>query len=567
MVCVLLVSFSGCKNSSKVSSSKDEALPLNVEEQYVFDQYFYDGLRYKVTGNSQKAESAFKKCLILQADHAPTLYELGQLELQKQNVSGAISFLQKASDAEPQNKWYLHVLAKAYEYNQSFEMAAGVYEQLLEVEPDAIDYYFDYGNALVKIGKYKEAIEAYDRLEQKYGVVEDISLEKEKLYLKIDDADGAILELNKLIAISPANTRYRILLATIYKQEGNTELAEQTLLKLEEQSPEDAMVQMAMYEHYRDAENTEKAKFYLEKAFGNPKLDIDTKIEILLQMYANLDQHPGMKTQSLQLLNLLQATHPNEAKTFAIYGDFMSRFNELSLAQEKYTKAVSLDSSKFAVWSQLLIIEAELHQTDNLLKHSSEALRLFPSQPMVYYMKGIALMDKKMYDIAIEVLDLGRIMVVSNPPLEMEFYASLGESYYRTEDYQNAWLSFERALKIDENNALLLNNYAFYLSLQKQELEKAKTMIEKCVRLRPDQPSYLDTYGWVLYQMEEYEGAAIQLQRAVDNGGGNSAEIREHLGDALYRSNLKEDAKKQWEEAHALQPSTELQHKINQGLE
>ncbi|HKK69176.1 MAG TPA: tetratricopeptide repeat protein, partial [Bacteroidales bacterium] len=147
-------------------------------------------------------------------------------------------------------------------------------------------------------------------------------------------------------------------------------------------------------------------------------------------------------------------------------------------------------------------------------------------------------------------------------PVKAELLTFLGEAYHKKEEYNKADSAFDEVLNIDPDNTFVLNNYAYYLSTREEKLDKARKLGEKLVELVPENPSYLDTYGWVLYQHGEYEKALGYIRDAYQLSK-DRAVIVEHYGDVLYKTGDKEQALEKWKEALEIDAGNKkLQEKI-----
>jgi Tfp pilus assembly protein PilF len=136
--------------------------------------------------------------------------------------------------------------------------------------------------------------------------------------------------------------------------------------------------------------------------------------------------------------------------------------------------------------------------------------------------------------------------------LLLEFYSSLADLHHSIGNDNVSDSLYEKVLSIDSANVLVLNNYAYYLSVRKVKLEKAKKMSLKCNKLEQDNGTYQDTYAWVLYQLSEYEMAKEWILKSLANGSDSSAVVVEHYGDILYQLGDKEGAINQWKRASKL---------------
>src|SRR3569832_436224 len=157
----------------------------------------------------------------------------------------------------------------------------------------------------------------------------------------------------------------------------------------------------------------------------------------------------------------------------------------------------------------------------------------YPDQPSTYFFNGFAKIQKKKYKEAIDVLNTGLKMVVDNKELEEGFYTSLGDAYNELKKYAESDESYDKALEINPKSANTLNNYAYYLSLRGEKLDKAEQMSKQSNELQPKQSSYEDTYGWIMYKMGKFNEAKTWIEKALADGSDKSAAVLEHYGDIL----------------------------------
>ena len=126
---------------------------------------------------------------------------------------------------------------------------------------------------------------------------------------------------------------------------------------------------------------------------------------------------------------------------------------------------------------------------------------------------------------------------------------------------------YEKALRLDSTNALINNNYAYSLSERGLQLERSLKMIEIAMNSDSSNSSYLDTYGWIFFKLEEYDKAYYYIKKAIDIGGDDNSVLLEHLGDVLFMQWKKDEALEMWKEAFELDSSNEtLKQKIETGI-
>ena len=117
---------------------------------------------------------------------------------------------------------------------------------------------------------------------------------------------------------------------------------------------------------------------------------------------------------------------------------------------------------------------------------------------------------------------------------------------------------YEKVLEIDPENVMVLNNYAYYLSLRKINLDKAKEMSFKCNNIEIDNGTYQDTYAWILYQRKEFKEAKQWIIKSLKNGSDKSAVVVEHYGDILYKLGEIKESIIQWKFAKTLGDGSKL---------
>ena len=170
----------------------------------------------------------------------------------------------------------------------------------------------------------------------------------------------------------------------------------------------------------------------------------------------------------------------------------------------------------------------------------------------------MAFVQQENYDKAIEMLEEGNdLVVLSDKKLKAQFLSSLGDAYHAIKKHDKSDEYFELSLEIEPDNFYVLNNYAYYLSERNTQLEKAKVMSEKSNRLHPNEASFQDTFGWILYQLGDYENALKWLKKAVNNGGMDSGVINEHIGDVFQKTGNIDLAREYWKRANEIGGASE----------
>lgn len=538
------------KQKTTTSSSKSALVDLSEKEQIKFKFLFHNANKERMLGNYQEAVNLFKECTIVAPKESASYYELANLFENSKQKELALEFAEKAIELDPENYWYRIQYAHSLQRNGKVDEAIKQYKKIIEKNGGTIDLYFDLAGMQLYSGKYKESIATFNLIEKQAGITEEISVQKEKIYIKMGNIDNAAKEIEALINKYPDDLKYQVLLADLYLANNLSEKAFSVYQEILEKDPQNPYANLSLYDYYTSKGNDKKASESIKKAFASSELNIDVKMKILLSYYSATDSE--VKKEALELNKILIKTHPKEAKSYTIYADFLYQDKKLESAKENYLKALEFDNSKLPIWTQLIFIESELQDLDGLLRDSKAAIELFPNQPLFYFFYGATNLQRKNYAEAVEYLTLGKDYVIANPPLLAQFYANLGDAHNSLKQYEKSDESYESALKIDPKNIYVLNNYSYYLSLREEKLDRAEELSGFCNELEPDQSNYQDTYAWILYKQGKFIQAKEWLEKAIANGGKSSATILEHLGDTHAKLNNLVKALEYWNKAKEL---------------
>lgn len=557
----LLIVFSGiilfsCK-SSQTSTNSSSTGQLSTPGQDN-SGVFIDANKQKTLGNYTEAIKLFNKALEINPNDGASMYELARLYTILGNSEMALSYAEKSVKVEPENQYYLLFYAGLLQSGEDFESAAKIYEKLVLLKPNSQEYYNRLAVAYLYAGEPMESIRVYDELESITGINEKSSLKKQSIYLQEKKVNKAVEELEKLISAFPLETKYYAILAEVCMANGMEDKALEAYNKILELNADDPYIHITLADYYKKNSDFDRAFEELKLGFKNPNLDIDSKIQILIQYYTLNEIYTDLKQEAFELAEILIEVHPDDPKSYSIHGDFLYQDEQFEEARDAFRMVISIDSSKYLVWEQLLFTESELQDNTSLLHESKRAIELFPEQPIPYLFAGGSLYEKKEWEECISVLERGAYFVVSNDRLLAQFYAYLGDAYYQVEEIEKSDASYDRVLMINPDHDYVLNNYAYYLSIRGENLEKAAKMAKRATELKPDSPSNQDTYGWVLYKMEYYEDARIWIQKALDNESEDSPVMLEHMGDILWKLGEKENAIEYWQKAKAAGKGSEF---------
>jgi len=511
---------------------------------------FIDATKARLMGETSKAIGLYESCLEKNPQHSASMYELAQIYFEKNDYISAAQFAENASELEPGNKWYRLLLVEVYGKAGKKRELLETCEKLVEQDPESIDFLYELANAYLMNDDGGNAIKTYNKIEKHIGITEEISLQKKLIFLVLKKTDQAAAEIEALLEEFPEEeTRYLSMLAEMYMDAGKPDMAAGYYEKILAKDPENPYIHITLSDYYRQKGDIQRSFDELKLGFANPALDIDTKIRVLISYFSADEMYTRNKPDIFKLAEILVKTHPEDPKAHSMYGDFLLDDKKYTEARDEYRKVIAIDSSRYAVWESLLNAEIQLADYNSLEAECTRAIELFPLLPVPYLFKGVALLEKKQFEDAAGSFNTGLKLVSGNNQLLVQFYTYLGDTYYRMKNHKLSDESYEKALKIDSENSYVLNNYAYYLSLRNENLEKAETMSAKSVKLDPANPANMDTYGWVLYKLGRYTEAAEWVEKAVAATPQADADLLEHLGDIYFKLGNEDKAVICWQDA------------------
>ena len=456
------------------SKNSKEVKPVIDKNDFKFNNYFFSALKAKSLENYEDALDQFQKCIKIDNKKAVPYFESAMINKALGRFNLAVEQIKIAVELDLDNRWYQLHYAEALFANRNFKSASVVYKKLILKEPGNQDLFFLLADMYIYDNDFLKAIEVYDNLELIKGIDKMISMQKHKLYMQLEKRKYAVKELKNLVEKFPNDIEALEILSEAYLLNDDKEKAFDIFKKLAIIAPENGRIHLTLADYYRDQGDNMKSFEELKLAFKSIKLSVDVKVRILGSYFQLLAVNKTMKEQAYTLVKILMQSHPNDVRPNALYADILYADNRFNDAKEQYLIVLENNKTESQIWSQVLFIQAEQGDFAGMLKTSQEALTYFSTEPLFYYFNGVANKWFKNYDDAIISLNMGVEFVLDNKMLLLEFYSSLADSYHATKEHKLSDDYYEKSLAIDSNNVLILNNYAYYLSLRRAKFRESK---------------------------------------------------------------------------------------------
>ena len=553
------VAISGCGVSGGVSRRlagvERSARPvpsISHNDSLRFKMYYYEGVRQQVDGNYAAAYDLFRHCLGINPNAAEAYFMLSSYEGVLHGDSAALVYVKKASELSPGNNAYLERLATGYLMTSDVDEAVKAYEKLAANSPERADVL----NILVQLygqqKDYDRMLDVLQRMEALEGDSEDLTLAKMRAYSLQGKKQEEFEALKAMSDKHPNDLNYRVMTGNWLLQNGKPDEAYAEYLGVLAVDPENLMAKMSMIDYYRTSGQPLRADSLQEALLVNPKTPVENKVSLMRQVVADSEDTGGDSTEVLNIFGKI-LSQPQETSDIAeMYAAYMTLKrmpqDTISKALENVL-AISPDNS--AARFQLLQIVWSEQDYDRVVELSRQGLDYNPDEMVFYYFLGLAYIQKDDDDSALDVFRRGvsQIDDQSSPALVSDFYSIMGDILYDKGYADEAYAAYDSCLQWKDDNLGCLNNYAYYLSVEGKQLEKAAQMSYRTVQAEPDNSTFLDTYAWILFRQKKYADALQYIDMAVDNDTTGSAVIIEHAGDIHAVNGDIEGALKYWNEA------------------
>ncbi|MDD2436769.1 MAG: tetratricopeptide repeat protein [Massilibacteroides sp.] len=556
------LSYAGKKETVSLKKELSEA------QQRKFDYFFYEGINLKNAEKFDMAYEAFNHCLFVDSTAAPVLYELSSFFMQQNRPEKALEMLKRAVANSENNFTYRMALATLSRNLGLYGEASEEFEQLVREYPGKPELNYYLAESLTQQGEIARAIDAFNALESVIGMNEALSMQKYKLYNMLEQPAEAFKEIEKLAAKYPMEPHYQIIMGDLYLEKGELDKALEHYTKAKNIDPENPYYIVSMANYYEAKGDKEAAETQINDALVNEKLEVEVKVGILSRYILKLNQADKSSGRANALFQTLLEQHPEDTEIKMMYASLLIAQNKQDEAKFQIQLVTEMEPDNAGAWQQLLNLALKSEDLPEVIRICTRCMDLFQGAPEYYFYLGIAYYQQKEYEKALEIYQAGlQIIPTDNMPLKSDFYGQIGDIYYQMEQMDKAFEAYDEALKYNDKNVVVLNNYSYFLSLAKKDLKRAERMSAQCIKLEPDNATYLDTYSWIFFMQGNYSLAKIYIESALEKDKTNSAELVDHYGDILYMTGEKGKAIEQWKKAKELgKESSVLERKISEGV-
>ena len=535
---------------------------INKKEKKYLHHYFL-AEKYKVLDEIEKAKLQYEICIKENPKESAPFYELSKISFSQGEFNKAKDYIIDAKNIEPQNIWYLYLLIEIYNETYEFENQAEVWEDLIKIDPENKLYHFEAIYSYINLGQLKKAIKLIKKAKHYISNIEDLVILESEVYAKDNNLEKATEIIRLESKKNPNNLKYLQRLSEIYILKSEYDLANNVYKKILTIDPENSTALLASYKINQTSFSEDNDIDLFLRIFNSSKISKEQKIDILFEVFSDTKKIEKYNEYIPKVLDICIKYYSDEVVFYAILGDYKLLVKDYEGALDNYISSIEYGLKDKVIYEKILNIYLYKNEVDQVVIYSDKALSYFSFEPIFYYYKSIAQMYKLEYYQSNQTLIKGLEFIFDKSILKSEMYSLMGDNYHKLNNNKESDKYYDLALDINPEYVLVLNNYSYYLSLRggSENLLKAEKMIIKCLELTKEepQPSFLDTYAWVLYKQALIEKDSKVKQEKLSLSkktmdvcfefGGNSAVIFEHYGDILFQLNDLKGAKEYWEKA------------------
>ncbi len=525
---------------------------LTPEQQRKYDYFFLEAMRLKEKKDYASAFGLLQHCLDIHPNAASALYEVSQYYMFLRQVPQGQEALEKAVANAPDNYWYSQGLASLYQQQNELDKAVTLLEQMVVRFPAKQDPLFNLLDLYGRQEKYDEVISTLNRLEKRMGKNEQLSMEKFRIYLQMKDDKKAFQEIESLVQEYPMDMRYQVILGDVYLQNGKKQEAYDVYQKVLAAEPDNPMAIFSMASYYKQTGQEELYQQQLDTLLLNKKVTPDTKVGVMRQMIVENEQADKDSTQIIALFDRIMKQEQDDPQIPMLYAQYLLSKNMESESVLVLEQVVDLDPTNKA--ARMMLIGAAVKKEDykQIIKVCEPGIEATPDALEFYYYLAVAYNQAEKPDSVISICKraLEHTTADSKKEIVSDFYSILGDMYHTQKQMKEAYAAYDSALVYNPSNIGALNNYAYYLSVERRDLDKAEEMSYKTVKAEPNNATYLDTYAWILFEKGNYAEARIYIDNAMKSEGGDKSDvIVEHCGDIYYMTGDVDGALTYWKKA------------------
>ena len=517
-----------------------------------FNYLYVDAVRMKLLGNLGEALKYFEQCLVINPQSDAAYYQMAQIVLGNGDLENGKKYIIKACDLQPENLWYNMMLASIYHQQNNLDSAIICYERTVKAYPEKENLQVSLAKMYSQNRNYEKARNILNKLDEKYGANESTTLTIVDNLMAEGKFNEAGDKVRELISSDRDNIVFNGYLAAIYRHEGKPEKAREVYNQLIERNPDNPAIQLSLCEFLLSEKDYDELFDLLNVVLKSNSIAKEEKVSLVAELMENKEILRDHGDKMLLAVMVLEDDYRQDDMISLLRPELLQNMGKNREAASRLEEIIVQNPGNYYAWEKLLLVYYELKDFNKLQKRGEECATRFNRSVIAKMLYATGAMENENYTVAIEELRKAEILAGDSKELKLQVMTMRADIYYRMKNYTEAFKSFDEALKMDNNDLTVMNNYAYFLAEQNLRLKEAEQMAKIVIEREKDNNTYLDTYAWVLYKRGKGREAAKIMERIINSEEGNDAEYFEHYGYILRKLGKCREAAKNWEKALVL---------------
>lgn len=494
--------------------------------------YLYtDGVKLLVIDrDSVGAQQFARQALAADSTYAPAQYLLARLGAEG-NAEEAVQFARRAYESDRDNRSYLEMLGeslvRARRYNDAIE-----YYSLLTRNGSDPDHFRILSLLYESNEQPLAAIATLDSAEVKIGRQPLLVRFRQRLYLATLQYEKAEAEARRMIAETPYIPDSYLALAEVGSATGRDSLALASFSEAIHRDSTYLASWMALGDYYYRKHDFDNYLTVVGRLFDSAEIPLENKISQFNSLTNNINFYRKYYPQINALAAKLMIRHPADREVTELYAKHLIASGQVEAALSLYKQNLDEETASPEDFGRIIEIEGYLEHTDSVAVYLEKALRRYPRDAEMRAQQGHVHTIAKRYGEAVEAYKEA-LKYAQNDTLRGRLWGFIGDTEHQRGDMKRCYAAFDRALKYYADNASVLNNYAYFLSVEGRNLDRALAMATRATAISQNNPTFLDTLAWVFYRLGRYDEAKKHMQQALSFDRTSSPEMALHYGDIL----------------------------------